>query len=186
MVFYTLIIHPWERMTLFWWLLVCCCCFAFECNMFIKYFIIHQNKKNQYSLVTCRYVIQIHLFKILIWVKDHSHQKTISKTSSHQKAISKTFSHGKAISKTSSHGKAISKTSLLPWECNIKDLLSWEGNIKYLLSWEGNINDLLSWEDSLTVVFICKTLFNDGKLQFTNADLSVFVFNYTLTINLPC
>lgn len=33
-VSYTLIIHPLERMTLFWWLLVCCCCFAFECNVY--------------------------------------------------------------------------------------------------------------------------------------------------------
>lgn len=49
---YTPSIHPWERMTLFWWL----CCFAFECNV---YKILHhpQEKKNQYSLVTCRYVI---------------------------------------------------------------------------------------------------------------------------------
>lgn len=55
------------------------------------------------------------------------------------------------------------------------------------LSLEGNIKDLRSWGDSLTIVFICKTLFNGGKLKFTNADhLSVFVFNYTLTINLPC
>lgn len=33
-VSYSQIIHPWERMTLFWWLLVCCRCFAFECNVY--------------------------------------------------------------------------------------------------------------------------------------------------------